>query len=129
MAISINANAVISWLRMYHVGYRHGVTCANLAEPVRMSSRENRQAISESSDAGEPVLCPPVPGQFRAEPAGDMDDNGHMQSTMRVARSMQQATKAFEMMVYPGSRHGIRGRHYQKLVVDFMRKTIGTEKQ
>ena len=60
---------------------------------------------------------------------GEMDDNVHMQNTMRLARSMQQANKAFEMMVYPGSRHGIRGRHYQKLVVDFMRKTIGTEKQ
>ena len=60
---------------------------------------------------------------------GEMDDNVHMQNTMRLARSMQQANKAFEMMVYPGSRHGIRGRHYQKLVVDFMGKTIGTEKQ
>ncbi|MCH8270963.1 MAG: DPP IV N-terminal domain-containing protein, partial [Planctomycetes bacterium] len=60
---------------------------------------------------------------------GEMDDNVHMQNTMRLARSMQQANKAFEMMVYPGSRHGIRSRHYQKLVVDFMAKTIGTEKQ
>jgi hypothetical protein len=27
-------------------------------------------------------------------------------------------------MLYPDSRHGIRGRHYQRLVIDFMRRTL-----
>jgi hypothetical protein len=26
--------------------------------------------------------------------------------------------------VYPNDRHGIRGRHYQRLVIDFMRRTL-----
>jgi hypothetical protein len=28
------------------------------------------------------------------------------------------------VMLYPDSRHGIRGRHYQRLVIDFMRRTL-----
>ncbi len=27
-------------------------------------------------------------------------------------------------MVYPNDRHGIRGRHYQRLVIEFMRRTL-----
>ena len=74
MAISINADAVISWLRMHHVGHRHGVTCANLAGPVRMSEREIRKAISELREAGKPVCGTPKTGYFLSETAGELEE-------------------------------------------------------
>jgi dipeptidyl aminopeptidase/acylaminoacyl peptidase len=58
---------------------------------------------------------------------GIMDDNVHVQNTLQLARALQRADKDFEMMVYPNSRHGIGGRHYQRLVLDFMRRTLKPE--
>jgi dipeptidyl-peptidase 4 len=37
---------------------------------------------------------------------------------------MQKANKPFELMIYPPSRHGIRGEHYQTLQIDFIRRTM-----
>jgi dipeptidyl aminopeptidase/acylaminoacyl peptidase len=55
---------------------------------------------------------------------GDIDDNVHEQNTTRLVRALQQADREFELMIYPGYRHGIFGMHYQKLVVDFMNRTL-----
>jgi len=55
---------------------------------------------------------------------GIMDDNVHVQNSLQFARALQRADKDFELMVYPNDRHGIRGRHYQRLVIDFMRRTL-----
>lgn len=37
---------------------------------------------------------------------GDMDDNVHMQNTMQLVDALTDRDKAFELMIYPGSRHG-----------------------
>ncbi len=37
---------------------------------------------------------------------GDMDDNVHMQNTMQLVDALTSRDKAFELMIYPGSRHG-----------------------
>ena len=37
---------------------------------------------------------------------GDMDDNVHVQNTIQLIDKMQNANKHFELMIYPGSRHG-----------------------
>src|SRR5690606_14060086 len=55
---------------------------------------------------------------------GTMDDNVHMQNATRLVRALQRAEKTFEMFVYPGYRHGIFGRHYNRLVVDFIQRTV-----
>jgi dipeptidyl aminopeptidase/acylaminoacyl peptidase len=55
---------------------------------------------------------------------GIMDDNVHVQNTLQLVRALQRADKDFELMVYPNARHGIRGRHYQRLILDFMRRTL-----
>ncbi|MBN1852740.1 MAG: DPP IV N-terminal domain-containing protein [Pirellulales bacterium] len=55
---------------------------------------------------------------------GGIDDNVHLANTTQLARTLQQADKRFEMMVYPANRHGISGKHYQRLMVDFIRRTI-----
>lgn len=40
---------------------------------------------------------------------GTMDDNVHMQNTLLLIEKLQQAGKPFELMIYPGERHGYRG--------------------
>ena len=40
---------------------------------------------------------------------GMMDDNVHMQNTMQLVSKLQDLNKDFEMMVYPGERHGWGG--------------------
>lgn len=58
---------------------------------------------------------------------GIRDDNVHLQNTLQLVTALQRADKDFELMVYPNSRHGIRGRHYQRLVLDFMQRTLRPE--
>jgi dipeptidyl-peptidase-4 len=55
---------------------------------------------------------------------GIMDDNVHVQNSLQLVRALQHADKDFELMVYPSDRHPIRNRHYQRLVLDFMRRTL-----
>ena len=57
---------------------------------------------------------------------GIMDDNVHMQNTAQLIQELQQANKLnFEVMFYPRSRHGILSRHHQRLLIDFMQRTLG----
>lgn len=57
---------------------------------------------------------------------GFMDDNVHLQNSTRLIRALQAANKQFELMLYPEARHGLGGRHYQRLMIDFIQRTIGT---
>jgi len=56
---------------------------------------------------------------------GMMDDNVHLQNNTRLIKALQDANKPFEMMLYPEARHGIGGRHYQQLQIDFILRTLG----
>ncbi|MGL4423774.1 MAG: prolyl oligopeptidase family serine peptidase, partial [Gemmataceae bacterium] len=55
---------------------------------------------------------------------GLVDDNVHFQNTSQLVDALQQAGKDFEVMFYPRARHGIGGRHYQQLQLDFIRRTM-----
>ena len=55
---------------------------------------------------------------------GVMDDNVHVQNSLQLIQALQQADKDFEVMLYPMSRHGIGGKHYQRLMVEFMQRTL-----
>jgi dipeptidyl aminopeptidase/acylaminoacyl peptidase len=59
---------------------------------------------------------------------GMMDDNVHVQNTLQLADALQKANKDFEIMVYPRARHGIGGVHYQRLMNEFMRRTLHPER-
>jgi dipeptidyl aminopeptidase/acylaminoacyl peptidase len=59
---------------------------------------------------------------------GIRDDNVHLQNTLQLVNALQRSDKDFEVMVYPNDRHGIRGQHYQRTVIDFMRRTLQPEK-
>jgi dipeptidyl-peptidase-4 len=55
---------------------------------------------------------------------GVLDDNVHLQNTLQLVQALEQADRDFELMLYPQSRHGIGGRHYQRLMVEFMKRTL-----
>jgi dipeptidyl-peptidase-4 len=55
---------------------------------------------------------------------GMVDDNVHLQNSVELVDALQRADRDFEMMFYPRSRHGILGRHYQRLVLDFMVRAL-----
>jgi dipeptidyl-peptidase-4 len=54
-----------------------------------------------------------------------MDDNVHMQNTMQLVGKLQDLGKDFEMMMYPGERHGWGGAkrsHLTMLTNSFWKK-------
>jgi len=55
---------------------------------------------------------------------GAIDDNVHAQNSIAFSRALQRAGKDFEMMLYPGYRHGIWGGHYSSLTMDFMKRIL-----
>ncbi len=56
---------------------------------------------------------------------GTMDDNVHMQNSIKLVDALRRAQKQFEVFVYPGFRHGIRNPHYHRLMFDFMLREMG----
>lgn len=55
---------------------------------------------------------------------GEVDDNVSVRNTMRFVEELQRSNKDFELMIYPGSRHGIMSGHYAKLQHDFIRRNL-----
>jgi dipeptidyl-peptidase-4 len=60
---------------------------------------------------------------------GAIDDNVSVRNTMRFVHALQQADKDFELMIYPASRHGIFGSHYNRLQFEFIRRMLGGPKE
>ncbi len=55
---------------------------------------------------------------------GVIDDNVHIQNTLQLAHALQEADRDFQIMVYPQSRHGIGGTHYQRLRLNFIKSVL-----
>jgi len=55
---------------------------------------------------------------------GATDDNVHIENTFKLVNALQRADKKFELMIYPKSRHGVGGMHYNRLVVDFIKTVL-----
>jgi len=58
---------------------------------------------------------------------GLMDENVHPQNSTQFMQALQNANKDFEVMFYPQMRHGLRGEHYQRLMYDFIKKSLGVK--
>ena len=58
---------------------------------------------------------------------GMMDDNVHLQNATQFVNAMQKANVDFEVMLYPTMKHGLHGDHYQRLVFDFMKRSLGID--
>ncbi len=57
---------------------------------------------------------------------GLIDDNVSVRNTMRLVEALQSANQDFELMIYPGSRHGVFSPHCSRLQLDFIRRTLGS---
>ncbi|WP_337176479.1 DPP IV N-terminal domain-containing protein [Paludisphaera sp.] len=57
---------------------------------------------------------------------GAVDDNVSVRNAMRLVQALQSADKDFELMIYPGSRHGIYSPHYSRLMIDFIRRNLAS---
>ena len=61
---------------------------------------------------------------------GMADDNVILPNATRVIDKLQEQSLPFEMMLYPGQRHGVRGDPRQlqqwRTYLDFLDRTIGT---
>jgi dipeptidyl-peptidase 4 len=58
---------------------------------------------------------------------GVIDDNVHMQNSLRLISALEDAKKDFELMIYPGGRHGWggnKGLHFQNLKTKFIYKYL-----
>jgi dipeptidyl-peptidase-4 len=58
---------------------------------------------------------------------GVIDDNVHLQNSMRLIDKLEDAKKDFEFMIYPGGRHGWggnKGLHFQNLKTKFIYKYL-----
>src|SRR5690606_14091600 len=55
---------------------------------------------------------------------GGLDDNVHPANTWKLVRALQRAGKQFELAIYPANRHGIGGGQYQRLMYEFILKTM-----
>lgn len=59
---------------------------------------------------------------------GTIDENVHAQNTLMLAERLQQAGKAFQLMLYPGNRHPVvrpaQRRHLYTLMADFVREHL-----
>jgi dipeptidyl-peptidase-4 len=61
---------------------------------------------------------------------GMADDNVILENSTRVIDALQASSTPFELMLYPGQRHGVRGNERQlqqwRTYLDFLDRTIGT---
>ena len=59
---------------------------------------------------------------------GTADDNVHPQNTLRMIYELEQAGKQFDMRLYPGQRHGVRGPtlsvNLYEMMTDFLHRTL-----
>jgi dipeptidyl-peptidase-4 len=59
---------------------------------------------------------------------GVIDENVHMQNTLQLAQKLQEAGQLFDLMLYPGNRHGIvnpkQNRHKYATMVQFLRANL-----
>ena len=59
---------------------------------------------------------------------GTIDDNVHLNNTLQLAEILQKEGKQFQLMLYPGNRHGVRNKqqlkHMRKLMTDFVTENL-----
>ncbi|MEO7538914.1 MAG: S9 family peptidase [Pyrinomonadaceae bacterium] len=59
---------------------------------------------------------------------GGIDDNVHVQNTMKLSYELQKADKQFDLMIYPTQRHGLTNpaqvKHWYTMMTDFVLRNL-----
>jgi len=59
---------------------------------------------------------------------GEVDDNVHLSNTLQIAAALQNAGKRFDLMIYPGSAHGVNGGmpvyHLMTTTMEFLQREL-----
>jgi dipeptidyl-peptidase-4 len=59
---------------------------------------------------------------------GTIDENVHAQNSLQLAQALQQAGRQFDLMLYPGNRHGVthpqQRRHLYALIANYVREHL-----
>lgn len=59
---------------------------------------------------------------------GEVDDNVHPGNTLQLVAELQEAGKQFDLMFYPGAKHGVRDPqqvfHMRHMITDFLKQTL-----
>ncbi len=59
---------------------------------------------------------------------GDVDNNVHIASTMRMAHALIKANKRFDMLIIPGTDHGLDATYYPSIIRSYFREHLLGEK-
>lgn len=71
--------------------------------------KDNPEGYKSSAVKNFASLYRPQEGSLLRITHGSADDNVHMQNTMQFVYELQKEGKHFELMIYPGGKHGYRG--------------------
>ncbi len=88
-------------------------------ERYMRTPQENSQGYTDGS-------CIPLAGNLQGKLMivhGLIDDNVHPANTWQLAEALQNANKSFDMMIYPGFKHGI-GSNYKMLVLEYLYRNL-----
>ena len=90
--------------------------------PPRSCARPSRARRAQSC-----ITLPPPSVQRVIH--GTIDENVHLQNTLQLVLALQKAGRMdFEMMLYPGNRHGVsdpeQRKHLNALMLEFIRRNL-----
>jgi dipeptidyl-peptidase-4 len=93
-------------------------------ERYMMSPQNNRQGYA---DTDMPASAANLSGKLLLIHGG-IDDNVHLQNTLRLAYALQKADKQFELMIYPTARHGLSDQrqimHWYRMMTEFLDRNL-----
>ena len=116
--------------KMWKVGMAGGTVSDELlydsiyTERYMMSPQNNRQGYA---DTDMPASAANLTGKLLLIHGG-IDDNVHLQNTLRLAYALQKADRQFDLMIYPTARHGLSDQrqilHWYRMMTDFLDQNL-----
>ncbi len=101
----------------------HGLTVNEVCETVSNGNGESEEVCTEEFEIHVPAnheVAENLVGNLLLV-HGDMDNNVHHAGTMRLARELMRHDKRFDMMIFPGMRHGFGGysSYFQRMLREY----------
>ncbi len=97
---------------------------------------ERYMGLPEENRAGYDATSPVMAAErMHGRPLlvhGEVDDNVHLANSLQMAAALQQAGKPLELMIYPGSAHGVRGGmptyHLMRTTIEFLKRELSIDR-